>query len=65
METQNPRTNDTLCIRVEELSRTLGIGITNAYKLSKRSDFYPAKRIEGRIVINVDLLKKWLSEQNK
>lgn len=55
---------EALCIKVEEMSRALGIGITNAYKLAKSEGFYPAKRIQGRIVINVKLLEKWIGERD-
>ena len=50
------------CITVEEMARRIGLGLTTAYKLARKKEFYPARRIAGRIVVNIDLLKKYLSE---
>lgn len=52
-----------LCISIQDMAQKLGIGITSAYKLSNSKDFYPAKRVCGRIVIHYDLLEKWIKEQ--
>ena len=60
MEKQNQ-----LCITIDEMAKQLGIGLTNAYKLAKDKTFYPAKRICGRYIVSVELLNKWLNEQNK
>jgi hypothetical protein len=54
-----------LCISVDEMAKELGIGITNAYKLAKDKNFYPAKKVCGRYVINFEQLKNWLNEQEK
>ena len=53
-----------LCISIQDMAQKLGIGITSAYKLANSKDFYPAKRVCGRIVIHYDLLEKWITEQN-
>ena len=52
-----------LCISIQDMAQKLGIGITSAYKLANSKDFYPAKRVCGRIVIHYDLLEKWIKEQ--
>lgn len=52
-----------LCISIQDMAQKLGIGITSAYKLASSKDFYPAKRVCGRIVIHYDLLEKWIKEQ--
>lgn len=52
-----------LCISIQEMAKLLGIGLTSAYKLANGKDFYPAKRVCGRIVIHYDLLEKWIKEQ--
>ena len=52
-----------LCISIQDMAQKLGIGITSAYKLANSKDFYPAKRVCGRIVIHYDLLGKWIKEQ--
>ena len=52
-----------LCISIQDMAQKLGIGITSAYKLANSKDFYPAKRVCGRIVIQYDLLEKWIKEQ--
>lgn len=46
-----------LCISIQEMAKLLGIGLTSAYKLANSKDFYPAKRVCGRIVIHYDLLE--------
>jgi len=60
----NAETKETLCITVAEMARQLGIGITNAYKICKKKEFYPACRIQNRIVVNFKQLQKWLEERN-
>lgn len=52
-----------LCISIQDMAQKLGIGITSAYKLANSKDFYPTKRVCGRIVIHYDLLEKWIKEQ--
>ncbi len=52
-----------LCISIQDMAQKLGIGITSAYKLANSKDFYPAKRVCGRIVIHYDLLEMWIKEQ--
>ena len=54
---------DKICISIQEMAKLLGIGLTSAYKLANNKDFYPAKRVCGRIVIHYDLLEKWIKEQ--
>lgn len=55
---------DKMCISIQEMAQKLGIGISSAYKLANNKDFYPAKRVCGRIVIHYDLLEKWIKEQD-
>ena len=52
-----------MCISIQEMAGLLDIGISSAYKLANSKDFYPAKRVCGRIVIHYDLLQKWIKEQ--
>jgi excisionase family DNA binding protein len=54
-----------LCITVDEMSKQLGIGLTNAYKLAQDKTFYPAKRIGTRILIDQEALRIWLKERGK
>jgi len=54
-----------LCITVDEMSKQLGIGLTNAYKLAQDKNFYPAKRIGARILIDQEALRIWLKERGK
>ena len=60
---ENNTDEERLAITVAAMSRKLGLGLTKSYALTKKHNFYPAKRIGGRIVIDYKLLKKWLSEQ--
>ena len=53
-----------MCISIQEMAQLLGIGMTSAYKLANDKEFYPAKRVCGRIVVHYDLLQKWIKEQN-
>ena len=52
-----------ICITVQEMAKRLSIGQTTAYKLANHPNFYPAKRIGGKIVINLNLLDKWFNEK--
>lgn len=54
-----------LCYTVEEMSKVLGVGRTNCYKLVKQKSFYPAKKISGRYLISCKELESWLKEQGK
>lgn len=54
--------NTKLTMSVEEMADAVGIGRALAYDLVKRPGF-PALRINGRIIIPVDALKKWLNDQ--
>ena len=54
---------ETMCISVQEMAKQLGIGNTSAYKLISDKSFYPAKRVCGRIVVNLEELKKWIKGQ--
>jgi excisionase family DNA binding protein len=47
----------------KEMAEMLGINVSTAYELTRRKGF-PAIRIsERRIIIPVDALKKWLTEE--
>ncbi len=52
-----------MCISIQEMAQLLGIGTTSAYKLANSNEFYPAKRVCGRIVIHYELLQNWIKEQ--
>jgi len=55
-----------ICCTVDDMARMLGIGRTNAYRIANDKSFYPAKRICGKkISISIELLNKWIKEQNK
>lgn len=54
---------ETVCISIQEMAQLLGIGMTSAYKLANSENFYPAKRVCGRLIIHYELLQKWLEEQ--
>mgnify|MGYP000844277016 FL=1 len=50
-----------LCISVDELRGQLGISRCTAYQLVKRDDF-PKIRLDRRILIPIEALKKWIAE---
>jgi len=51
-----------LTLTVDEMAKSLGISRPVAYELTRREGF-PAIRIsERRIIIPIDSLKQWLSE---
>lgn len=55
--------SEKLTLNVDEMAATLGISRPVAYELVRKEGF-PAIRVsERRIIIPVDSLKKWLSEQ--
>lgn len=49
-----------MVLTVKDVSEILGIGLVQAYKLVKRSDF-PTKRIGRRIIIPRDRFIAWLN----
>jgi predicted DNA-binding transcriptional regulator AlpA len=55
--------NKKLCMSVAEMAESLGLSLTVAYRLVKGSEFYPAKKIGGRIIVSVTELERWLGEQ--
>lgn len=52
-------------MKVPEMGESLGISRATAYELATRPDFYPSFRIGKRILINRQLLEKWIAEQCK
>jgi len=50
-----------LCISVAELRSQLGISRCTAYQLVSRDDF-PKIRLDRRILIPIEGLKKWIAE---
>lgn len=50
---------------VEEFRQSLNLGRNTAYQLVHDKDFYPAFHIGRKILINLELLDKWLEEQGK
>lgn len=55
--------NERICITVQEMAKRLSIGTTTAYKLANHPNFYPAKRIGGKIIINLSLLNQWFNDK--
>ena len=53
-----------LCISVDDMAKSLGISLSAAYRLANGKDFYPAKRVCGRILVSLTELAQWLKEQN-
>ena len=51
-------------INVNGLREYLQIGRTKAYQLAHDPDFYPAFRVGGKILINVEKLQKWIFDQS-
>ncbi|RKJ73687.1 DNA-binding protein [Butyricicoccus sp. 1XD8-22] len=54
--------NKKLCVSVPEMGEMLGIGRNKAYELAKQYGF-PSIRVDNRIIIPVQALQNWLSEQ--
>lgn len=53
---------DKLTLDVKELKQQLGISRASAYELT-RSEGFPCFKVGKRILIPVEELKKWLSQQ--
>lgn len=51
-----------LCYSVQEMASVLGIGRNKAYELVNQKGF-PALKLDGRIIIPVDALNRWLNQQ--
>ena len=47
----------------KELAGYLGVGQNKAHQLVSDKSFYPAFRLGGRVLVNKDMLDKWLNEQ--
>ena len=58
----NIQTDRKLCVSVPEMAKMLGIGKNKAYELAGQ-DGFPAVRLDGRIIIPLDGLNRWLNEQ--
>lgn len=54
-----------LCFDIAGLCSALSIGKTTAYNLVNSASFYPAFKLDGKWLVNVDKLKKWLAEQSR
>lgn len=50
-------------VGVERMGELLGIKRNLAYELVNRSDFFPAFRLSGRILISLDALDRWIEQQ--
>lgn len=59
------KTLEKLSISFAEGSKVTGLSVEYLYDLAKSPDFYPAFRVGKRILLNVELLKKWIDEQSK
>lgn len=53
-----------LSIGTEDAARLLGISRPSLYQLLNRSDF-PSFRVGGRVLIAVEELRQWVSQQAK
>lgn len=49
---------------IKEFMMYMNIGRTKAYAMVHDPEFYPAFRIGGKILISLEKLNKWLSEQS-
>ncbi len=58
----NIKAENKMCYSVQEMAAVLGIGKNKAYNLLNRADF-PAVKLDGRHIIPVDALRRWLNEQ--
>ncbi len=58
----NIKAENKMCYSVQEMAAVLGIGKNKAYNLINRADF-PAVKLDGRYIIPVDALRRWLNEQ--
>jgi len=52
-------------ITVKELAHVMGLSEIYCYRLVHSEGFYPAFKIGKRILINVDLLDRWMMEQGR
>lgn len=57
--------NEKLCVDVAGLCEAMSIGKSTAYELINSESFYPAFKLKGKWLVNVDKLKKWLDEQGR
>lgn len=48
---------------VKEMAQYLGIGITNAYNLTRKKDFPAAFKIGGKVLINRNRLDEWINQK--
>lgn len=51
------------CITVPEFAKRMSVSPAKAYNIANMESFYPAIRMGGRILVCVNALEKWLSEQ--
>jgi hypothetical protein len=51
-------------LTIRQFMEYQSIGKTKAYQLAHDPDFYPAFKIGGKILINLDKLKKWNFDQS-
>lgn len=56
--------NNQKALNVKQLAEYLGVGMNTAYQVVKMPDF-PALKLGKRIVIPVDLLENWITNQTK
>lgn len=54
-----------MCITVREMGKRLSISKSAAYNLVNMERFYPAFRIGKRVLVNVEALERWMSEQTE
>lgn len=54
-----------LCVDIDGLREVMCIGKTAAYNLVNCESFYPAFKLNGKWLISMEKLRKWISEQNR
>lgn len=59
LEMERKNNSERLALSVPEMAKALGISRVKAYQLANRANF-PAVRLDGRIIIPVEQLRKWL-----
>lgn len=52
-------------LTVKEFMEYENIGRSTAYELVRDPSFYPAFKIKSKVLINLDMLKKWNAEQSE
>lgn len=54
-----------LCVGIDGLCGAMSIGKTAAYNLVNSKSFYPAFKLNGKWLVSIEKLRKWISEQSR